>query len=385
MNTKDYQQIYRDFGSKNIAPAAAYHDTQATLDVASWKRLADTGFWRIGVPEEFGGLGGTMTDHYEAFYGLAAGCLDCGFMLSAAAHSGLIQLLLKSGSPGQKHSAVPRLLNGEIGATAATESTGGSHVSRTNTIATERPDGYSVSGTKVHITNMPVAQICMVVGRIVSKEKSGITLFLLQNFNQSTVRSGPEDLVGLRTSPLGSLELKDRFVHSSEIIGEPCNGLKELYWCLNYDRILYGFIVAGFVSSLADAAVARLESREAFGSKLGRHQYMQERAVNVVRSAETCRALASAAATSLDQNDDRAALLGSVTKLAASDAVVNSTQDLVQIFGHSGCQTELPFERYFRDSIAFRIAGGTDEMQKKNVYKHLLISHDARIDNKAGV
>ncbi|TYB46398.1 acyl-CoA dehydrogenase family protein [Actinomadura chibensis] len=367
---------FREFGRAAVAPGSSERDRASSFDLGLWRRLAAEGFWHVAVPKELGGDGGGLSEYAAALEGLARGAADPGFVVSVGAHGALIQLLLRYGTERQQEKWVPRLLAGEVGATACTEPGGGSHVTGIRTTARPLPGGgYELSGHKCHITNAPVADIALIVGRVADAGNRDISLFLVERGQAGVVQGDHEDLVGLRTSPLGPITLDGARVAPDALLGEVGDGLDILYWCLALDRLSFGVIAAAHIASFVPTALERATTREAFGAPIAEYQYVQDKIVRMQVAAESARALSYATLLALEGEDPRAGLLASCAKLTSAQGIVESSQELVQLFGHMGCDRDFGIERALRDAAAFRIAGGTDEMQKKNIFHQLLAGH----------
>jgi isovaleryl-CoA dehydrogenase len=369
--------LFREFGEMELAPTAEARDQGRTFDHDLWHSLADAGLWRLDVPEEFGGDGGTLWEFLAGFEGLASGAGDLGFLLTAIAHAGLIQVLLDHGSHEQQAAHLPRLVSGAVGATAATEPTGGSHVVAVTTSAREVDGGYLLDGHKTYITNAPVADLLLIVGRIPSLGRRDITLFLVDPRTEGVELGRPEDLMGTRSSPAGPIILEQVHLTDDDIVGRPGDGLAVLYSFLAFDRLMYSVAVAGFLEPLLQRAISWSQEREAFGVPLAEHEYVQDKIVVTKMTIETSRWLAYSAAAALERRDRSASLQASLAKLAASEGTVRAALELVQVFGHRGYQRGFGLERALRDAVALRIAGGTSEMQKRNVFKQLLTTDSA--------
>ncbi|MEU4249951.1 acyl-CoA dehydrogenase family protein [Amycolatopsis sp. NPDC026612] len=370
---RERREKFRRFGAEQVAPGAAERDRSGTFHSDSWKALADEGFWTAHVPVEHGGEGGSLWDFLAGLEGLALGADDSGFVLTAVAHAGLVHVLLEHGTTEQKARLLPPLMSGAVGATAATEPTGGSHVAAVHTRATVHDGGrWLLSGDKSHITNAPVADILLVVGRLDGIGKRDITLFVVDRGMTGVSTGEPEDLLGQRTSPTGPIHLRNVPVTEANIVGPAGDGLTTLYSFLAFDRLMYGIVVASQLEALLPATIARTSSRQAFGTAIGNHEYVQDKVVAMRTTVEASRHLAYAAADALIRRDSSYNALASCAKLAASEGGVTSALELVQIFGHSGYDRTQGVERRLRDAVAIRIAGGTTEMQKKNIYKDVV-------------
>ncbi|WP_331461399.1 acyl-CoA dehydrogenase family protein [Micromonospora tarapacensis] len=364
---------FHEIATDLVAVGTDARDRDGSFDRGIWKELAATDFWQLQVPAEIGGAGQDSWDWLAAMEGLSLGARDLGFLMSVASQSGLIRLLVTAGTSEQQQTWLPGLTSGEIAATGSTEESGGSDVRGISTRAVPAADGgFILNGGKAHITNAPVADVVMVAVR--TDTESGafeLSLFVTRT-NVDGVEIGPgEDLLGLRTSPTGPITFRDVHVDADAVIGGVGEGLKRLYSTLAYDRILFGIIVGSSLEAQLEPLVRQLETRRAFGAPLSGHQYMQEKVVSLAMAVEGSRALAYRSFGQLDGWHDGYSLSASVTKLFASTGLVGSGLDLVQAFGHSGYESGSAVERNLRDSVAFKIAAGTDEMQKKNIFNHV--------------
>jgi isovaleryl-CoA dehydrogenase len=365
------RETFRDFGASHIAPGAVERDRDARFDPGLWLQLAKKGFWELGMPAAYGGRGGSRWDFLAAFEGLAAGARDHGFVLSVVAHAGLLRVIDDHGTEEQKDRLLRGLLSGEIGATAATEPGGGSHVANVRTTGAWMGGSYRLNGEKAHITNAPVADRALVVGRLPELGKRDITLFLVARSTPGVTFGAAEDLLGQRSSPTGPIFLRDAEVDESDLLGAPGEGLATLYAFLAFDRLLYGVAVAGFLEPIIEQAMGHVQRRVAFGVPLAQHEYVQGKLVDMKMTMECARLLAYSAAAALERGDEAFSAQASLAKLAASEGMVKASVELIQIFGHAGYDRTQPIERCVRDALALRIAGGTTEMQKLNVFKQL--------------
>ncbi|MGW5652726.1 acyl-CoA dehydrogenase family protein [Streptomyces humi] len=363
---------FEDMARAHVAGRAdlAYRDE--ILDLVSWRRLADAGLWRAGVPERLGGHGGTWRDLALRLADVARGGGDLGFVLSLIAHAGLVRALTEYGTPWQHEHFLRPLLDGEVGATALTEPHGGSDVAAARTTAVAREaGGWSLTGVKDHITNAPVADRAMVLGRVPALGRRDITLFLV-DLSGPGVRRGPaEELLGLRSSPTGALLLDEVPVPAGAVLGTPGDGLRTLYDIISFDRALYGLVIAAYLGPELDRAVAYTRERRAFGSAILDHQYVQGRLTDVRIIIETARATALAGIDALVEGEAEASLRCSVAKFVGSEGLVEAATHLMVLHGHLG-YTRGPQAQVVQDALGTLIAGGTSDMQRKNILNQML-------------
>ncbi|MGW7313839.1 acyl-CoA dehydrogenase family protein [Streptomyces sp. NPDC054865] len=346
------------------------------LDRLSWQRLADNGLWRTGVPEHLGGIGGTWRDLALDIADIARHGDDLGFVLSLIAHAGLVRALVEHGNDFHHRVVLPPLMKGAVGATALTEPHGGSDVSRTRTTAEHTAGGWTLSGLKDHITNAPVADRALILGRVPALGSRDITLFVV-NLHAPGVSRGPaEELFGLRTSPTGSIGLDGVELPEDCVLGKPGEGLRTLYDVISFDRALYGLVIAAFLEPQLQRIITFTRGREAFGTPIIEHQYVQGRITDIRITIELAHATAMAGIDALVAGDAQASLRCSVAKLVGSEGLVDAAQNLMRLQGHAGYMRG-PLTRVVQDALGTLIAGGTSEMQRKNIMNQMLAQQPA--------
>lgn len=367
----DSGKQFAKFAARYIAPRSAQAYDAEVLDRLAWRRLATQGLWRIGVPSKMGGTGGSWKDLALAVAGIARGGGDLGFTLSLVAHAGLVRALVVHGTSWHQRHVLPPLLRGAIGATALTETHGGSDVARTRTEGRQVEGGWLLQGSKDHITNAPVADRALVLGRIPALGKRDITLFLVNLRSPGVRRGAAERLLGLRTSPTGALHFDDVFLPEPAVLGVPGEGLSTLYDIISFDRALYGLVAAAYLEPRLEEVLRFCTQREAFGSSIIDHQYVQGRITDVRITIEVARAVSLASIDALVDRDPEAALRCSVAKLIGSEGLVEATQNLMRLQGHVGYMRGTT-SRDLQDALGTLIAGGTTEMQRKNILNQML-------------
>src|SRR6202011_4117144 len=134
----------------------------------------------ITVEEEYGGAGLGYLEHCVAVEEISRGSASVG--LSYGAHSNLcVNQISRNGNDGQKRKYLPKLISGEhVGALAMSEPSAGSDVVSMRTRAEKRGDRYVLNGSKMWITNGPVADTLVIYAKTdPSAGPRGITAFLI--------------------------------------------------------------------------------------------------------------------------------------------------------------------------------------------------------------
>jgi len=143
-----------------------------------------------------------------------------------------------------------------------------------------------------------------------------------------------------------------------------------LYGMLTLDRLLYALVAGGYLEALVKQALVHAEGRSSFGKPLAENQYIQDKIVLMKVGMEQARLLSYAALDHMLTDHPQALLMGSIAKLVGTEQLWQSAYEFVQLHGHLGYM-EGPVSHVLCDTVAARIAGGTSEMQKINIFKQL--------------
>jgi len=372
---------YRGFGGEQVAPRSERLWREGAFDRESWQALADEGFWRIAVPERHGGEGGGLMDFLCAYGGMMAGARDFGWGMTVGSQVGVISILLEHGTDSQLKRWLEPLLSGSVAATALTEPSGGSDISRVRTSAARSNGGYVLNGEKVHITNGPVADLAIVLGRVEGLAPRDLTLFMVDHDTPGVSRGEFEDMFGIRTSPTGALTFDNAVLDGEQVIGAPGDGMANVARVMVFDRLQISLICLGLMEPLVWEALEFAEGREAFKAKIAEHQYIQGRITEMVRLTETTRFMTFGAIERVLAGDPAGPMTASLSKLHASESLVEVAQHAMAIQAHRA-YVNGPLSRLIADALGGRIGGGTPEMQRKNVFNQLAKIREAHAEEE---
>ncbi len=363
------RDLAREFAEKEIAPTAAKDDRERNFRKDLLLKMGELGFFGTVIPEEYGGNG-------LGFLALALITEEV-----ARAHSALrvainMQIgpalaLLKFGDEEQKKKWIPRLVRGEsVGCFAITEPDAGSDVAAIRTTAMRKGDNYLINGTKLWISNAPVADGGLVYAYTDKSQKHrGLSAFYA-NFDRPGITRRALETLGAHASPIGELTFENFALSAENLLGKEGDGFKVCMWQLNQTRLNCAAGAVGLARAAREAAVNYCNQREQFGQKIGQYQMNQDLIAQMIVHEEAARLLVYRAAWLADQNRPNN-LEVSIAKYTAAEAAAYAADAALRILGAYGYSTEFPVERYYRDAKSYQIVEGSSNIQK------LIIAQDA--------
>src|SRR6201981_2650449 len=219
----------RGFAEDRIAPLAAEIDRTDRFPVELWPQMGALGLHGITVEEEYGGAGMGYLAHCVAMEEVSRASAAVG--LSYGAHSNLcVNQISRNGTEAQKRRYLPKLISGEhVGALAMSESGAGSDVVSMRTRAEKRGDRYVLNGSKMWITNGPLAETVVVYAKTdPTAGARGITAFIVEKGFKGFSTAPKLDKLGMRGSDTGELVFEDCEVPVENVLGAEGNGVNVL-------------------------------------------------------------------------------------------------------------------------------------------------------------
>ena len=199
--------------------------------------------------------------------------------------------------------ALAELTSGRsVGAFATTEAGAGSDVGAITTTATPDGDGHRLSGTKMFITNAPVADLFLVTARTTAgRGAAGITAFLVPRSPPGLSVGPAEPLMGLNGAPIGEVHLDDCRVEASARLGPRDGGGAIVQHAMRWERALILAPQLGVMQRQLDAAVDHARTRVQFGKRIGSFQGVSHRIAQMAIRLDAARLLLYRGAWALGQ------------------------------------------------------------------------------------
>ena len=268
------------FAQDAIAPRAGEIDRTNQFPRDLWPQMGALGLHGITVPEDYGGSGFGYLEHCVALEEVSRASASVG--LSYGAHSNLcVNQIARNGSDGQKRRWLPKLISGEhVGALAMSEAGAGSDVVSMKMRASRRGDRYVLNGTKMWITNGPVADTLVVYAKTdPAAGPRGITAFVVEKGMQGFCASPKLDKLGMRGSDTAELVFEDCEVPGENVLGGVGKGVNVLMSGLDYERVVLAAGPLGIMQAAMDIVLPYVHERRQFGAPIGSFQLVDRKSV----------------------------------------------------------------------------------------------------------
>lgn len=242
-------------------------------DPAIFREMGELGLLGPTIPAAYGGAGLNYVS-----YGLIAREIervDSGYRSMMSVQSSLVMVpIYEFGSEAQRRKYLPKLASGEwIGCFGLTEPNHGSDPGSMETRARKTEGGFRLSGSKMWITNSPIADVFVVWAK---NDEGRIRGYILEKGMKGLSAPAIHGKVGLRTSITGEIVMDDVFVPAENELPN-VEGLKGPFTCLNSARYGIAWGALGAAEFCWHAARNYVLERKQFGRPLAANQLIQKK------------------------------------------------------------------------------------------------------------
>lgn len=380
----DEQQSLMDhadkFARERLYPLASKMDDEEYWPPEIMAELAELGFLGTTVSQEYGGSGMTLMETGLILQAFSR--WNHALALSWIVHDNLCtNNVYNNASDALKKKYLPRLCSGElIGCLGLTEPGAGSDaLGSMRTRAVEDGDDYVINGTKIYITNGPIADVCLLYAKTeLNAGSKGITAFLVETSSAGFEVAQKLTKMGFRGSQTAELVLDNLRVPKANIVGELHQGHKVVMSGLDFERALIAPISVGIAERALALSIDYAKTREQFGKPIASFQMVQAHIADMYVWVETMKTFCAKVLAEVSEVDESQAGHGMIHALTAAsvmycantcNSVLNSA---VQVHGGSGYIWESEINRLFRSIKLLEIGAGTTEVRKLIIAGELL-------------
>jgi alkylation response protein AidB-like acyl-CoA dehydrogenase len=340
---------------------------------ALWDKLADAGYFGIGIDEEWGGIGGDIIMQMIFARELArtAGGLLWVWGLTSFAGAKSVGLY---GTQEQKERWLTAMAAGKLRVSIGmTEPDGGTDVLGAMKTYAEKVDGgWVINGAKMWTTAAKVADRILLLARSdksATKKHQGLTLFFLDAKSEG-VSATLLPKLGMRAMGSCSLTLDNVFIPDADVLGTPGDAWYMLLPTLNNERIMVGAQCLGAIDGVLEDALAYMKERRAFGKIIGQFQILQHYVADIATWQQTTELLLYYV-SSLQSQGKECGVQANMLKMVATENAVKAADLGIQILGGMGYSAETDMQRYWRDHRILRMTPISNEMVRNTIAESL--------------
>jgi len=364
----------RAFCESEIAPLALEADEKQIFPPTHLDKLQQKGWWKIQLPEEYGGINYNTVQYSIIVEELSRVCGSTG--LTVAAHNSLgVGPIYSFGTPEQRD----RYLRTDSSqavliAFGLTEPQAGSDAGGTQSVAVRNGDHYVLNGTKCWITSSNLCKYAIVTARTdKSGGVKGISSFILEKGMKGFSVGKKENKMGCRGSDTAFLHFDDVHVPVESRMGAEGEGFKQFMITLDGGRISIGAMALGLAVGAFEVAAKYAATHKQFGKPIGEYQAIQWKLADMATRIEAARGLIYGASVMKDKKQNYSQQ-SAMAKLYAAEVCNFVTSEAIGVLGGDGYSPRYPVERMYRDMKLTEIGEGTSEIQRMVIARAILKS-----------
>ena len=369
---KHWQKKARDFAESEVKSVAWRADQDPDFEHRfPWdlfRKMAREGLAWLRVPKQYGGSELDLLSTILVMEELAVG--DAGTAFTSM--TGAVPPVAFVGTEDQKQRFMLPVCNKEepgVIAWGLTEPGAGSDVAGVVTRAKLEGNEYVINGTKRFVTNGGIADIYTFLARTDdSKESPKFSAFIVPKDAKGLITGKVENKSGCRTSQTSDMILDNVRVPKENLLGPEGKGLSIVMGIFDWERLMFGGIGTGVARAAYEAALNFAKEKVRLSSL--DQEVISFALADMLVMIEASRLLTWRGCWLAD-NGQPCATESSMTKILATDTAMKVTTDAVQILGIHAYTEEYPAEKCMRDAKVFQVGGGTNQIQRLVISRHL--------------
>lgn len=360
------------FARQELYPLSQRMDNEEWWPDQAFPVIGKTGYFGITVPETYGGAGLDMFTSGLVLQAFSR--WNHAMALSWVAHENLcLYNIYRNANEDQRQRYLPDLCSGKtIGALGLTEPGAGSDaLGSMRTTATPDGDDYVLNGSKLYITNGPVADILLVYAKT-SRDKGakGISAFIVEKDFPGFKVAQKLTKMGFRGSQTAELVFENCRVPAANRVGEEDSGVKIVMSGLDLERAMIAPICLGISERALELSLEYAQTRQQFGKPIASFQMIQSKLADMFVWVEAMRVFTYQALRAANDLEVGGGGRGDIHKITAASVMFAAEtmnkvlNEAVQIHGGMGYIWESEVNRLYRAIKLLEIGAGTTEVRK---------------------
>jgi isovaleryl-CoA dehydrogenase len=368
------------FCRDKLYPFSDKMDAEEWWPPETFPMLAEVGFLGVTVPTQLGGS--DMDFMSSCMIQQAMGRWNHAIALSYGAHENLcVNNILRNANDSLKEKYIPDLINGKkVGALGLTEPGAGSDaLGSMRTTAKKEGDKYILNGSKIYITNGPIADTLLVYAKTdPEKGAHGISAFIVEKDYPGFKVAQKLTKMGYRGSQTAELVFEDCEVPAENLVGEENKGVAVVMSGLDLERAYLAFCAVGMAERALDLSVEYSLDRKQFDKPIASFQMVQAKLADMYTKIEAAKALSNVVAMVCNEAGHDEGGRGEIHKQSAASIYfatkicMEVMDEAVQVHGGTGYMWETEVNRLYRGGKLLEIGAGTQEVRRMIIAKELL-------------
>lgn len=379
----------RDFVDNEIIPNAQRleHADEYPTDIV--EGLKEMGIFGIMIPEEYGGLGESLTTYALCVEEIARGWMSVSGVINT--HFIVAYMIMQHGTEEQKQNFLPRMATGEVrGSFSMSEPGCGSDVAAITSKALHKGDDWVLNGQKMWLTNGGSSTLCAVLVRTDEGAPEGASVykkmstFLIEKpagFGEvlpGLTIPGKIDKMGYKGVDTTELVMEDFVLPADALLGgEVGKGFYQMMDGVEVGRVNVAARACGLANRAFELGVDYAQQRVTFGKPIAEHQAVAFRLAEMATKVEAAHLMMVKAARMKDSGE-RNDLEAGMAKYLASEYCKEVVEDSFRIHGGYGYSKEYEIERLYREAPMLMIGEGTADIQRMIIARRLLEDYKLR-------
>lgn len=351
----------REVTERVVAPSAVTIDRERRFPREGLDALAGAGLTGLLVPQQYGGLGGNLSDLVRVLMEVGRGCGSTAmcFLMHCCGSA----VIAAKATPEQGETWLRPAASGMSLATLAFSERGtGAHFYMPDLTLTTSGSGLTLNGRKSFITSGGEAQLYPILVKSPSVE--GLDIFIVTRDMPGVSFQGPWEGIGMAGNSSIAGNFENVAVPEANRLGAAGDG-QGLVFDVVAPTFLSGLaaVSVGIAQAALEAAIEHAKSRTySSGQVLAEVPVIQSYIAGMAVRAESARQLVLAAAAAADAGEATALPLLFEAKIGATEAAQYVTQTAMEVGGGQAYSPTLPMERHWRDARAGSVMAPTNEV-----------------------